>query len=75
MSHFCGQPAKNASSALLMHGLQRVMAVDSGGYTTWVLASELLYVLDEGRAAMVLLRAGIDPRALGGVYRNSSSGV
>lgn len=30
--------------------------VDSAEYTTWVLASELLYVLDEGRASLVLLK-------------------
>lgn len=47
--------------------------VDSAEYTSWVLASELLYVLDEGRAAMVSLKAGIDPQAIGGAHRNSSS--
>lgn len=47
--------------------------VDSAEYTSWVLASELLYVLDEGRAAMVSLKAGIDPQAMGGGHRNSSS--
>ena len=47
--------------------------VDSAEYTSWVLASELLYVLDEGRAAMVSLKAGIDPQATGGAHRNSSS--
>ncbi len=49
--------------------------VDSAEYTSWVLASELLYVLDEGRAAMVSLKAGIDPQANGGAHRNSSSGA
>ena len=49
--------------------------VDSAEYTSWVLASELLYVLDEGRTAMVLLTAGIDPQALGGGHRNLSSGA
>lgn len=49
--------------------------VDSAEYTSWVLASELLYVLDEGRAAMVLLKAGIDLQALGGVHRKTSSGA
>lgn len=47
--------------------------VDSAEYTSWVLASELLYVLDEGRAAMVSLIAGFDPQAIGGAHRNSSS--
>ena len=49
--------------------------VDSAEYTSWVLASELLYVLDEGRAAMVSVKAGIDPQAIGGAHRNSSSGA
>lgn len=52
-----------------------VEGVKSAEYTSWVLASELLYVLDEGRAAMVSLKAGIDPQAIGGVHRNSSSGA
>lgn len=52
-----------------------VEGVKSAEYTSWVLASELLYVLDEGRAAMVSLKAGIDPEAIGGVHRNSSSGA
>jgi hypothetical protein len=58
-----------------MHGPQHVLAVNSAEYTTWVLASELLYVLDEGRAAMVLLKAGFDRQTLGRIHRNSSSGV
>lgn len=49
--------------------------VDSAEYTSWVLASELLYVLDEGRAAMVSLKDGIDPQAIGGAHRNLSSGA
>ena len=50
-----------------------VEGVKSAEYTSWVLASELLYVLDEGRAAMVSLIAGFDPQAIGGAHRNSSS--
>lgn len=49
--------------------------VDSAEYTSWVLASELLYVLDEGRAAMVSIMAGVDPQAIAGGHRNTSSGA
>jgi len=49
--------------------------VDSAAYTTWLLASELLYVLDEGRASMVFLKTGTERQSLRRIQSNSSSGA
>lgn len=47
--------------------------VDSAEYTTWVLASELLYVLDEGRASMVFFKTCMNKQERSRIHRNFSS--